>query len=99
MQDSNGVTIGGPRSYYELPADPAIPGYQARAAAPPTQFVMDFSNPLPLGDYSNKMQLVGSADTRAARPTATSVASARAGWVAVARPAGSTSTRTRRTRP
>ena len=43
---NNGSTaIGGPRSYYELPT--TLPGYTPRAAAPPTAWVVDLSNPIP----------------------------------------------------
>ena len=53
-------TLSGPRSYFEVPA----PGAISRAAAPPTSFIVDFSNPLPAGiDYTNAIQLIGSADT------------------------------------
>jgi hypothetical protein len=64
MQNSVGATIGGPRSYYELPS--AVPGYVPRAAAPPTSWAIDLSNPLPFvssGFYNTRVQLIGSANT------------------------------------
>ena len=64
---NNGSTvIGGDRSYYELPS--TVAGYTARAAAPPTAFVVDLSNPIPYADpngssYSNDVKLIGSANS------------------------------------
>ena len=42
LQNTSSYVSTGPRSYYETPA----PGVTARADAPPTTFVVDFSNPL-----------------------------------------------------
>ncbi len=69
MQNSAGANIGGPRSYYEIPS--TLPGYVARAAAPPTQWAIGLSNPLPFvsaGFYNNKVQLIGSANTYGGTP-------------------------------
>jgi hypothetical protein len=69
MQNSGGVTIGGPRSYYELPS--SVPGYVPRATAPPTMWAINLSNPLPFvsaGFYDNKVQLIGSANTFGGTP-------------------------------
>ncbi len=55
---SNNTVVTGPRGYYELP----VLGQTPRADAPPTQFNIDFSNPLPDRDYSNIVQLIRSAD-------------------------------------
>src|SRR5208282_1285545 len=66
------TAIGGPRSYYELPS--TVPGYVPRAAAPPTAWVIDLSNPIPYTDYSSlsanqlPVQLIGSADTAGGTP-------------------------------
>jgi hypothetical protein len=52
-------SMSGPRAFYEVPS----PGALARAQAPPTQFFIDFSNPLlATADYSNAIQLIGSTD-------------------------------------
>jgi large repetitive protein len=60
---SNGSsTIGGEQSFFELPPN-GSPNTRDNVAAPPTAVVVDFSNPLPFGDYSNKIQLIQSADT------------------------------------
>ena len=62
-------TVGGPRSYYELPS--TDPNYVPRAAAPPTAWVLDLSNPIAYADYSGKaaaelpLQLIRSADSPA----------------------------------
>jgi len=53
---SSSQVIGGPRSYFELPAAGQMP----RAEAPPGAFVFDFSNPLAARDYTGVIQLVGS---------------------------------------
>jgi hypothetical protein len=45
--------------YFELPT----PGNAPRAEAPPVEFWVDFSNPLPAGDYSGSVQLVRSANS------------------------------------
>jgi hypothetical protein len=59
------TTLSGPRSYFELPS--TDPTYVPRAAAPPTSWTVDLSNPVPAvpvqgGDYSNMLQLIRSAD-------------------------------------
>lgn len=59
--DSNSNVVGGPRSYYEIPALNQTP----RANAPPSQFVLDFANPLnidPNKNYNTSFQLIASAD-------------------------------------
>ena len=61
----SGFDNSGVRSNYELP----VPGITPRAAAPPTAFTIDFSNPLnPNTDYTNAVQLVRSADSATASP-------------------------------
>ncbi len=56
----NLTVITGPKDYYEVPAA----GQTPRAPAPPTRFYVDFSGPLnPNLDYSNRVQLVRSADS------------------------------------
>ncbi len=63
---ANGSTvIGGPQSYYELPNPNPVPGAAPRdnVANPPTAVVLDFSNPLPYGNYQNSVQLIGSRNT------------------------------------
>lgn len=57
--------VSGPRSFYETPA----PGFTPRAEAPPDEFNVDFSNPLPETDgagnpinYSSLIQLIRSAN-------------------------------------
>ncbi len=83
MQNSAGADIGGPRSYYEIPS--TLPGYVPRAAAPPTQWAIGLSNPLPFvsaGFYNNKVQLIGSANTYGGTPTAASATWEKAGWAA-----------------
>ena len=60
------TAIGGPGSYYELPT--TVAGYTPRAAAPPTAWVVDLSNPIPFADrngssYANDVKLIGSADS------------------------------------
>ena len=64
--DSTGaVTTTGPRSDYEIP----VPGITARAPSAPTQFTLDFSNPLnPNVDYTNDVMLARSANTANALP-------------------------------
>ncbi len=60
---ANGSTvIGGPQSYYELSNPNPVPGAAPRdnVSAPPTAVVLDFSNPLPYGNYQNDVQLIGS---------------------------------------
>jgi large repetitive protein len=59
---SNGSsTIGGEQSYFEIPPNGGT-NTRDNVAAPPTAVVVDFSNPLPFGDYSNKVQLIQSAN-------------------------------------
>ena len=60
------TTIGGPRSFYEIPS--TDPAYVPRAAAPPTAWVVDLSNPIPFANYSNALQLIRSANNVAAIP-------------------------------
>src|SRR5271157_1439857 len=71
------TAIGGPRSYYELPTSTStspVPNYVARAAAPPTAWVVDLSNQIPFTDYSTlganqlPLQLIGSADSDGGTP-------------------------------
>jgi large repetitive protein len=58
-------TVSMPRAYYEEPAVGTTP----RAASPPQQFVITFSNPLnPNLNYLNDVQLIGSADTAGGTP-------------------------------
>ncbi|SIO62070.1 Subtilase family protein [Singulisphaera sp. GP187] len=60
--DANSNVVGGPRSYYELPALNQTP----RANAPPSGFILDFANPLkidPNKNYNNAFQLIASANT------------------------------------
>ncbi len=60
---SNGSTvIGGEQSYFELPPANGSANTRDNVAAPPTAVVIDFSNPLPFGDYSNSVQLIQSAN-------------------------------------
>src|SRR5262249_11183752 len=60
-------TVGGPRSYYETPS--SDPSYVARAAAPPSAWVVDLSSPVPFQDYTGlaanqlPLQLIGSANS------------------------------------
>src|SRR5262249_20068535 len=56
------TTIGGPRSYFELP--PAS-GSNTRdnVSAPPNTIVISLSSPIPYPDYSNALQLIRSADS------------------------------------
>jgi hypothetical protein len=62
---ANSTLIGGPRSFFEMPAAGASP----RAPAPPTAIVIDFSQPLdPNANYSNAVQLIASADGSGAAP-------------------------------
>ncbi|WP_406696071.1 S8 family serine peptidase [Singulisphaera sp. Ch08] len=59
--DGNSNVVGGPRSYYELPALNQTP----RANAPPSGFVLDFANPLSVDlskNYNTAFQLIASAD-------------------------------------
>jgi hypothetical protein len=59
------IIDGGPRAFYEVPAAGTTP----RAPAPPTAWVVDFSNPLnPTADYSNALQLIASADSPGGTP-------------------------------
>ncbi len=51
----------GIRSYYELPGSDG----DIRADAPPSQFVLDFSNSLPTGSYNNLIQLIRTKGTGA----------------------------------
>ncbi len=45
LENSAGAVIGGPRSYFELPPSTGT-NTRDNVAAPPTTFVLDFSNPL-----------------------------------------------------
>ncbi len=57
LDSSSGQVVGGPRSYFELPAA----GSTANAPAPPTQVVIDVSTPLdPTTINNNSIQLIGS---------------------------------------
>ncbi len=59
------TTTTGPRSDYEIP----LAGVTPRAPAAPTQFTIDFSNPLsPLVDYSRDVLIARSADSPTAKP-------------------------------
>src|SRR5262249_49498749 len=51
------TTIGGPRSYFELPPSGGT-NTRDNVKAPPTAFVVSLSNPLPDADYSNALQLI-----------------------------------------
>ncbi|MDR3634850.1 MAG: Ig-like domain-containing protein [Isosphaeraceae bacterium] len=70
--DSPNNVVGGPRSYYEIP----VAGNTPRANAPPTAFVVDFSNALSTTDpttglpinFNNAVVLARSADSAAAQP-------------------------------
>ncbi len=60
---SNGSTvIGGEQSFFEIPPAGSV-NTRDNVAAPPTAVAIDFSNPLPFGDYSNDVQLIQSANT------------------------------------
>jgi hypothetical protein len=62
---SIGFDVTGPRANYELP----VSGLTPRAEAPPTEFMIDFSNPLnPATNFNNAVQLVRSADTVNGKP-------------------------------
>ena len=63
---SNGSTvIGGEQSYFELP--PSNGGdTRDNVSAPPSAVVVDFSNPLPFGNYSNDVQLITSGNSAGA---------------------------------
>lgn len=53
-------TYSNPRSYFEV----GVPGNEVRATAPPTEFFIDFSNPLDTTkDYTNLVQLIRSANS------------------------------------
>src|SRR5262249_2562426 len=54
-------TIGGPRSYFELPPAGGV-NTRDNLPAPPTAIVVSLSNPIPFADYSNSLQLIRSAD-------------------------------------
>ena len=59
------VDLSGPRAFFELP----VPGVAARATAAPTEFMIDFSNPLDTTkDYTNFVQLIASATTAGSQP-------------------------------
>ena len=65
LNSPNGFDGSDVRASYELP----IAGVTPRAAAPPTQFIIDFSNPLNPGtNYNNLVQLIRSADTAGGAP-------------------------------
>ena len=54
------TATSGPRAYYEVP----VPGNAPRAAAPPTEWNIDFSNPInPSSVTNNSVWIVGSANT------------------------------------
>ncbi len=64
---SNGSTvIGGQQSYFELPPSNGALNTRDNVSAPPTAVVIDFSNPLPYGNYSDDVQLIGSANSAGA---------------------------------
>ena len=59
------TVVSGPKDYYEVPAA----GQTPRAPAPPKRFYIDFSGPLnPNLDFSNLVQLIGSADKQGGTP-------------------------------
>jgi len=72
---SNGSTVvGGPQSYYELPAAGGT-NTRDNVPAPPTAVVLDFSNPLPYSNalgqpinYTNDVQLIASANGAGSSP-------------------------------
>ena len=72
QMQNTGVTIGGPRSYYELGSTvPASQASPTSPTAPPTSWAINLSNALPFvsaGFYNNKVQLIGSADTAGGTP-------------------------------
>ncbi len=60
---SNASTVvGGEQSFFEIAPTGSV-NTRDNVAAPPTAVVLDFSSPLPFGDYSNDVQLVQSANT------------------------------------
>ena len=60
---SNGSTVvGGEQSYFELPPTNGTANTRDNVSAPPTAVVVDFSNPLPFGNYSNDIQLIQSSN-------------------------------------
>ncbi len=61
-KSSGSTVIGGQQSFFELPPTNGTPNTRDNVPAPPTAVVVDFSNALPFGDYSNKIQLIGSAN-------------------------------------
>ena len=70
----SGSTISNPRAYFEEPAIPGVPNADG-TPTPPSQFVIDFSNPLRatdgLGnpiDYTPDIQLIASADANGGLP-------------------------------
>jgi hypothetical protein len=57
------TVITGPRDFYEIPVSNSIPN-SSGIAAPPNRIWVDFSSPLNLDlDYTNRVQLIRSADT------------------------------------
>ena len=59
---SGSSVIGGEQSFFELPPSGAA-NTRDNVAAPPTAVVIDFSNQLPFGNYSNDVQLIQSANS------------------------------------
>ena len=60
-----GFDVTGPRAYYEQP----VSGITPRAEAPPTEFMIDFSNPLAANvNYNNLVELARSADSPTSLP-------------------------------
>jgi hypothetical protein len=57
--DNGSTVVGGPQSYYEVPPQGG-PNMRDGVPAPPTVAVIDFSNPLPYGNYTNDVQLISS---------------------------------------
>jgi len=57
---SGTTVIGGEQSYFELPPSGGT-NTRDNVPAPPTAVVVDFSNPLPSGNYTNDIQLIQSA--------------------------------------
>ncbi|HZW35120.1 MAG TPA: S8 family serine peptidase, partial [Isosphaeraceae bacterium] len=64
---SGSSTIGGPRSYFELPGPGGV-NTRDNVPAPPNTFVISLSNPIPYANYSNDVQLIRSADSVTSPP-------------------------------
>jgi large repetitive protein len=65
LENNAGAAIGGPRSFFELPPGTGT-NTRDNVAAPPTTFVIGFSNALPATvDYTNLVQLIRSANSAA----------------------------------